>query len=177
MLHLRARTFAPLTSLGTNLLAGGSGSDVLIANRGGNNVLAGGGGDDLIVLKESADLVDPDGSIAFGIQHVSGGRGLDTLRFIVNDQAPATESAFINEFQRIAQAFDCVGPGGSFRIDGLDVTGIERLELQVDSVSTDPATPYLITHTLALSVGSGLPVGGIQEDLLAKAEGWNLLTV
>jgi hypothetical protein len=53
----------------------------------------------------------------------------------------------------------------------------ERLELQVDSVSTDPATPYVITHDVVLADGIGARVSMPLAKLLATADHWNLLTV
>jgi Ca2+-binding RTX toxin-like protein len=143
-------------SLGTNILAGGNGDDALIVNRGGTNTITGGKGADLFVLKEDASLVNADGSFRFGEQVISGGRGSDTLRFIINDQDPNLESALITEFQKIEAEFDAVDHG-AFSFDGLTVSGIERLELQVDSVSRDPVTPWLITHGTVLSDGHAAP--------------------
>jgi len=60
---------------------------------------------------------------------ISGGSGHDTLKFIINDQNANAESALIAEFLRIESAFDLAarhGHAGSFEIDGLHVTGIER---------------------------------------------------
>ena len=73
--------------------------------------------------------------------------------------------------------FNKKGHAGSFDVDGLHVSGLERLELQIDSVSSDPNTPYLITHSIALADGHG---GGVSEALshmLQTAGQWNLLTV
>jgi hypothetical protein len=106
------------------------------------------------VLKESASLVNPDGSFNFGQQVISGGGGgHDTLRFIINDQNPAAEHALIAEFQKVEAAFDLAakhGHAGSLDVDGLHVTGIEHIEWQVDSGSTDPNTPHLLTHQITL---------------------------
>jgi len=88
--------------------------------------------------------------------------------------------ALIAEFLRIESAFDLVarhGHVGSFEIDGLHVSGIERIELQIDSVSTNPNTPYLITHDIALADGRGGPVSDALSHLLQTADHWNLLTV
>jgi hypothetical protein len=167
-------------SLGTNLLEGGSGGDALIANRGGTNTLEGGTGNDLIVLKENASLVDPRGGFDFRTQTIEGGQGHDTLRFIINDQIPSVMNALIGEFQHVEAAFDASFFGnhpGSFHVDGLDVTGIDRLQLQVDSVSTDPNTPYLITQNIVASDGRGAPVSNTLNSLLQTAEHWGLLTV
>ncbi|QPF94365.1 SGNH/GDSL hydrolase family protein [Bradyrhizobium commune] len=167
-------------STGVNKLIGGSDGDALIVNRAGTNALFGGTGNDLFVLKESASLVKPDGSFTFGQQMVSGGGGHDTLRFIINDQNPTAERAFLAEFARIETAFDQAakhGHAGSFDIDGLHVTGTERIELQIDSVSTDPSTPYLITHAIAAADGHGGEVSNSLGHLLQTAEQWNLLTV
>ena len=167
-------------SAGTNVLIGGEGGDALIVNRAGIDALIGGSGNDLMVLKESASLVNPDGSFNFGHEVVSGGGGHDTLRLIINDQNPTAEQALIAEFHHIEVAFDLAakyGHPGSFDVDGLHVTGIERIELQIDSVSTNPNTPYLITHDIALADGRA---GGMNEALghvLQTADHWNLLTV
>jgi phospholipase/lecithinase/hemolysin len=167
-------------STGTNTLIGGTGGDALIANRGGTNTLLGSSGSDLFVLKESANLVGSGKDLNFGQQLISGGGGHDTLRFIINDQDPVAEQALIADFHKIEAAFDQAakhGHAGNFDVDGLHVNGIERIELQIDSVSTDPNSPYLITHTIGLADGHG---GGVSEGLshmLLAAGQWNLLTV
>jgi hypothetical protein len=66
---------------------------------------------------------------------------------------------------------------GSFQIDGLNVTGITGLELQIDSVSTDPNTPYLITHNVVQTVGQAPEISSDLSGLLHTADTWNLLTV
>jgi len=167
-------------SLGVNLLVGGQGDDALIANRGGTNNLRGGDGDDLLILKEGASLVNSDGSFNFGKQIVAGGDGQDTLRFIINDQNPVAEQDFIAEFQKIEAAFDAsqqTSNPGVFSVDGLRVTGIEALQLQVDSVSSDPTAPYAITHTILMSDGAAPPTPAGLSGLLRTAQNWNLLTV
>jgi phospholipase/lecithinase/hemolysin len=167
-------------STGTNTLAGGDGGDALIANRAGTNTLLGGSGNDLFVFKESASIVKSDGSFNFGQQVISGGSGHDTLRFIINDQNPGAENALIAEFHKIESAFDLAakrGHAGTFDIDGLHVTGIDRVELQIDSVSTNPNTPYLVTHDIALADGHAFPVSDALNHLLQTADHWNLLTV
>jgi phospholipase/lecithinase/hemolysin len=167
-------------SLGTNLLVGGDGNDALIANRGGTNTILGGDGNDLIVLKESASLVDLGGSFSFGTQTIAGGDGRDTLRFIINDQIPDAEQALMAEFHQVQLAFDASVAAhhpGTFQVDGLDVTGIDQLQLQVDSVSTDPATPYLITQNIVASDGHGAAVSDKLDNLLMTASHWGLLTV
>jgi phospholipase/lecithinase/hemolysin len=167
-------------STGVNVLKGGEGDDALIANRGGTNTLDGGTGDDLIVLKESASLVNANGTFNFGAEKIDGGQGSDTLRFVVNDQNPAVEKALVAEFMKVEAAFDFAGAhhhAGTFQVDGLDVSGIERVELQVDSVSTDPNTPYLITHEIVLADGHGGHVDNTLAGLVHTAEHWGLLTV
>jgi hypothetical protein len=167
-------------STGVNRLIGGSDGDALIVNRAGTNALSGGSGDDLFVFKESANLVKADGSFNFGQQVVNGGGGHDTLRFVINDQNPAAEQAFIAEFGKIEAAFDQAakhGHAGSFDVEGLHVTGVERLELQVDSVSTKPDAPYLITETIAAADGHAGVLGVDLSHMLQIAEHWNLLTV
>ena len=167
-------------SLGTNLLVGGDGNDALIANRGGTNTIVAGDGNDLIVEKESASLVDPGGSFSFGTQTIAGGDGRDTLRFIINDQIPGAEQALMAEFHQVQAAFDASVAAhhpGTFQVDGLDVTGIDQLQLQVDSVSTDPATPYLITQNIVASDGHGAAVSDKLDNLLTTASHWGLLTV
>jgi phospholipase/lecithinase/hemolysin len=167
-------------STGINKLVGGDNGDALIVNRAGTNTLVGGSGNDLFVLKESASLVNPGGSFNFGQQTISGGSGHDTLRFIINDQNPTAENALIAEFHKIETAFDQAashGHAGSFDVDGLHVTGIEHIELQIDSVSANPNTPYLITHDIALADGHGTAVSGTLNHLLQTADHWNLLTV
>jgi len=167
-------------STGTNKLVGGSGGDALIVNRAGSNTLLGNSGNDLFVLKEAASLVNSDASFNFGQQVISGGGGHDTLRFIINDQNPTAEQALIAEFHKIENAFDLAakhGHAGSFDVDGLHVSGIERVELQIDSVSTNPNTPYLITHETALADGHAAAVSETLNHLLQTADHWNLLTV
>jgi opacity protein-like surface antigen len=55
--------------------------------------------------------------------------------------------AFIDEFHKVEAAFDQAakeGHPGTFEVDGLQVTGVERIELQIDSVSPiDPTNPAL----------------------------------
>jgi hypothetical protein len=166
-------------SPGINTLIGGSGGDALIANRAGNNTMLGGSSDDLFVFKENAGLVNSSGGFNFGHDVVSGGGGHDTLRFIINDQNPAAEQAFIAEFRQVEAAFDQSvkhGHAGTFDIDGLHVQGIDRVELQIDSVSTDPNTPWLITHQIALADGHGGHESTALTQVLQTAEHWNLLT-
>jgi Ca2+-binding RTX toxin-like protein len=166
-------------STGTNTLVGGSGGDALIANRGGTNSMLGGSGDDLFVLKENAVLADSGGAFHFGQQVINGGGGHDTLRFIINDQNPAAEQAFIAEFHQVENAFDLAakhGHAGTFDIDGLHVSGVERVELQIDSVSTDPNTPYLISHQIALADGHVGHESNALQQVLQTADHWNLLT-
>jgi phospholipase/lecithinase/hemolysin len=166
-------------SLGTNTLIGGGDGDALIVNRAGHNTLLGGGGDDLFVFKESAGLVSPSG-FNFGQEVVQGGGGHDTLRFIINDQNPAAQAALTAEFHQIEVAFNAAakhGHAGSFDIDGLHVEGIERIELQIDGVSADPNTPYLITHEIAFADGHGGHQSAALNQLLQTADHWNLLTV
>jgi phospholipase/lecithinase/hemolysin len=166
-------------STGINTLIGGNGGDALIANRAGHNTMLGGSGDDLFVFKENAGLANANGSFNFGHEVVSGNGGHDTLRFIINDQNPAAEQAFIAEFRQIEAAFDAAarhGHAGTFDVDGLHIQGVERIELQIDSVSTDPNTPYLITHQIALADGHGGHESAALNQLLLTAEHWNLLT-
>ena len=167
-------------SLGMNLLEGGWGNDALIANRGGTNTLEGGSGNDLLVLKENASLVNQNGTFNFGAQTITGGDGDDTLRFLINDQNPLAEHALIAEFQNVEAAFDSSVANhqtGTFQVDGLNVTGIDRIQLQVDSVSNNPNTPYLITHDILFSDGQGAPLGNALGSLLHTAQNWGLLTV
>jgi phospholipase/lecithinase/hemolysin len=166
-------------SRGVNSLDGGDGTDVLIANRAGTNILEGGRGDDLIVLKENSSLLASDGTFNFGAQTIDGGNGTDTLRFVINDQNPVAEAAFRAEFEKIDAAFNAAGHhAGTFQIDGLDIRSIERLELQIDSVSKDPNTPFLITHTIAASDGAvSHDHGHVQLDqMLHMAENFGWLT-
>ena len=65
---------------------------------------------------------------------------------------------------------------GTFQIDGLHVTGITGLELQIDSVSTNPETPYLITHGVQI-VGQAPEISSDLSGLLHTADTWNLLAV
>jgi phospholipase/lecithinase/hemolysin len=167
-------------SVGTNSLAGGDGDDALIVNRGGTNTMLGGTGNDIFMLKESAGTINPNGGFDFGQQVVVGGNGHDTLRFIINDQNPAAENALIAEFHPVEFAFEQAarhGHAGNFDVDGLHVSGIERLELQIDRLSTNPEMPYLITHDIALAEGHGAEVSAALSQLLQTAEHWNLLTV
>jgi phospholipase/lecithinase/hemolysin len=166
-------------STGTNTLVGGDGGDALIVNRAGTNTLSGGSGDDLFVLKESAGLLASGGGFNFGQQTIDGGDGHDTLRFIINDQNPLAEQAFRAEFLLVEAAFDQAakqGHPGTFDIDGLHVSGVERIELQIDSVSTDPNTLYLITHQIAMADGLGGHESAALQQLLQTADHWNLLT-
>ena len=57
------------------------------------------------------------------------------------------------------------------------VGGIERIELQIDQVSTNPNAPYLITHSIALANGRGGEVSETLNHMLQTADHWNLLTV
>lgn len=167
-------------SLGMNLLEGGWGNDALIANRGGTNTLEGGSGNDLLVLKENASLVNQNGTFNFGAQTITSGDGDDTLRFIINDQNPVPEHALIAEFQNVEVAFDSSVANhqtGTFQVDGLNVTGIDRIQLQVDSVSNNPNTPYLITRDILFSDGQGAPLGNALGSLLHTAQNWGLLAV
>ncbi|MBV9567299.1 MAG: hypothetical protein JO172_04105 [Hyphomicrobiales bacterium] len=166
-------------SLGSNILDAGVGNDALIANRGGTNTLDGGSGNDLFVLKENASLVDANG-FDFGTQTIVGGGGKDTLRFIINNQNPVAESALLAEFQKVEMAFDTSAAKhqpGTFQVDGLHVSGIDSLQLQIDGVSNNPNTPYLITHNIAFSDGQAAPVGNALGGLLQTAQNWGLLTV
>jgi hypothetical protein len=166
-------------SLGTNVLVGGHGEDALIVNRGGTNTLLGGSGHDLFILKESTSLVN-GGSFNFGQQVIDGDKGGATLKFIINDQNPTAENALIAEFQKIVSAFNAAANdhhAGSFQIDGLQATGITGLELQIDSVSSDPQTPYLITHNVVQAVGEVPGASTHLDNLLHIAESWNLLAV
>ena len=166
-------------STGTNTLVGGAGGDALIVNRAGTDTLSGGKGDDLFILKESAGLLASGGGFNFGQQTIDGGGGHDTLRFIINDQNPLAEQAFIAEFRQVEAAFDQAakqGHPGTFDVDGLHVTGVERIELQIDSVSTNPNTPYLITHQIAMADGRGGHENSALQQLLQTADHWNLLT-
>lgn len=167
-------------SLKTNMLEAGEGNDALIANRGGTNTLEGGTGNDLFELKESASLVDPNGNLDFGTQTIVGGDGNNTLRFIINDQNPPAEAALIAEFQKVETAFDTSiadNQSGTFKVDGLNVSGVDSLQLQVDGVSNNPNTPYLISHTIVSSDGQSAPVSATLGGLLNTAQNWGLLTV
>ncbi|MDI4239483.1 SGNH/GDSL hydrolase family protein [Bradyrhizobium sp. Arg237L] len=167
-------------SSGVNSLDGGNGTDALIANRAGTNTIEGGGGDDLIVLKENTSLLASDGTFNFGAQTIDGGNGHDTLRFVINDQNPVAEAAFMAEFKKIEAAFDGADHhAGTLQVGGLDIRSIERLELQIDSVSKDRSTPFLITHTIAASDGAvDHDHGHVQlSQMLHTAENFGWLTV
>ena len=171
-------------SLQTNLLEAGQGDDALVANRGGTNTLEGGTGNDLFLLKESASLVNPAGGsnipFNFGTQTIVGGDGSDTLRFIINDQNPSAEDALIAEFKNVEAAFNTSiadHQAGTFQVDGLNVSGIDSVQLQVDGVSNNPNTPYLITHNILFSNGQGAPVEATLGGLLNTAQNWGLLTI
>jgi Ca2+-binding RTX toxin-like protein len=166
-------------STGTNVLTGGRGEDALIVNRGGTNTLLGGSGHDLFILKEGAGLVNGD-NFDFGQEVATGGQGGATLRFIINDQNPVAENALFAEFQDVVSVFNAAANdhhAGSFQIDGLKATGITGLELQIDSVSIDPHTPYLITHDIVQTVGQASQASAQLNQLLHTAESWNLLAV
>jgi hypothetical protein len=84
------------------------------------------------------------------------------------------------EFQRVVSEFNAAANDhhpGAFQIDGLQVTGIEGLELQVDRVSGDAHTPYLITHNIDPIVGQAPDVSTSLSNLLHTADLWNLLSV
>ena len=49
--------------------------------------------------------------------------------------------------------------------------------MQVDSVSTEPDVPYLITETIAAVDGHAGVLGVNLSHMLQTAEQWNLLTV
>ncbi|MBV9432176.1 MAG: hypothetical protein JO137_10165 [Hyphomicrobiales bacterium] len=167
-------------SLGTNVLHAGQGDDALIANRGGTNVLEGGTGNDLFVLKESAALANGNGGFDFGTQTIIGGDGSDTLRFVINNQNPTLEQALVSEFQNVEAAFDASianHQAGTFKVDGLNVSGIDAVQLQIDGVSNNPNTPYLITHTIVSSAGQSAPANPTLGSLLNTAQNWGLLTV
>jgi phospholipase/lecithinase/hemolysin len=159
-------------STGVNELVGGRGNDILIANRAGDNIMTGGSGDNLFILKE-------DAGASFGHQTISGGRGDSVLRFIINDQNATSKAALVAEFQKVADAFSAslqTNHAGTFTVDGLDIQNIDGLQLQIDSVSSNPATPYLITHTIAQTVGHGPELDPIGHMLLTQAGLWGLLT-
>lgn len=167
-------------SLAQNVLSGGEGDDTLIANRGGDNSLRGGSGSDLIVIKENQGLLASGGGFAFGHQVIDGGSGTDTLRFVINDQSDTAKQAFMTEFLKVEASFDFARAHhlSSFTVDGMTVAHVERIELQVDSVSQDPATPYLITHTVALADGAPAPhETATMQHMLHTVEQWGLLTV
>jgi hypothetical protein len=167
-------------SLRTNLLQAGDGGDALIANRGGTNDLEGGAGGDFFMLKENASLANPNGTFNFGTQTISGNGGADTLRFIINDQIPSAVDALASEFDQVDAAFRASiasGTPGTFQVDGLDVTGIDRLQLEVDSVSSNPNTPFLITHHIVDSDGNASAPTSDLTSLLGTARKWGLLTV
>jgi phospholipase/lecithinase/hemolysin len=165
-------------STGTNVLVGGQGDNALIVNRAGTNTLTGGSGNELIVLKENASLFNlNNGTFNFGAQDIVG-NGHDTLQFIINDQNPSVEQALINEFRMVDSAFraSMSNNPGTFKVDGLNVTGIDSIELQVDSVSKNPSTPYLITYN-TWADGPAASVSHTLTGLLQTAEHWGLLTV
>ncbi len=159
-------------SSGTNELVGGRGDDILITNRAGDNVLKGGSGNNLFILKE-------DAGASFGTQTIVGGNGESVLRFIINDHDPNAEKILITEFQKVADAFKGslhTNHAGAFSVDGLDVHGITGVQLQIDGVSSNPATPYLITHTISQTVGDAPELNAVGQALLAQAALWGLLT-
>ena len=111
---------------------------------------------------------------------MTGGKGGATLRFIINDQNPVAENTLITEFQKVVSAFNAAANdhhAGSFQIDGLKATGITGLELQINSVSTDPHTPYLVTHDVVQTAGEASEVSTQLNHLLHTAESCNLLAV
>ena len=119
----------------------------------------GGAGSDLIILKESNSLFTDGGSSSFGHQVIDGGSGTDTLRFVINDQSDPAKQAFVTEFMKVEAAFD-FGKAhhlASFSVAGLEVSHVERIELEIDSVSKDPATPYLVSHLMAEADGVPAP--------------------
>jgi Ca2+-binding RTX toxin-like protein len=156
-------------STGTNLLQGGHCEDAFIVNLGGT--LIGGSGHDLFILKESAGLVNPGGSFNFGQQDIIGGKGGGTVVFIINDQHPGAVNAPIAEFQKVESAFKAATNDhhhGSLQIDGLQMSGITGLELQIDSVSSNPHN--LITHNIAQIVGRAPEISTHLTGLLHKAD-------
>ena len=155
---------------GGNWLVGGRGFDVLVANRAGEAAIDKGGGDNLIIFKENAGT-------SFGHASVVGGQGNNTLRFIINNQNPAGEHVLRAEFQDIVKAFTAslsTNHKGEFAIDGLDVSGITGLQLQVDSV--DAKIPYLVDHNIVQTVGYVADIPSPVQHLLQQAALWGLLT-
>ena len=156
---------------GDNALVGGTGFDVLIVNRAGNNTIDTGGGDNLIIFKENAGAT-------FGHETVVGGHGDNTLRFIINDQNPASEQVLLTEFKQVVSAYNAslaTNHHGTFSVDGLDVQGITGIQLQIDSV--DMAIPYQINHTIVQSIGERPELSSVAQNLMHQAALWGLLTV
>jgi hypothetical protein len=63
--------------------------------------------------------------------------------FVFNDHDLAAATAFRVEFELIVDAFRAslhTNHHDTFSIDGLDAYGIDGLELQIDGVSSNPAT-------------------------------------
>jgi hypothetical protein len=119
-------------------------------------------------------------NIKFGTQTIVGGGADKTLRFIINDQNPSAEGVLAAEFKSVESAFDAslaTSQPGTFQIDGLHAFGIDSVQLQVDGVSNNPNTPYLITHSIVSSAGQAAPVGSTLGNLLNTAQNWGLLTV
>jgi phospholipase/lecithinase/hemolysin len=139
-------------STGINVLDGGRGDDALVVNRAGTNTILGDSGDDLFIVKESAILVNSDGTFNFGQQVINGGSGHDTLRFIINDQNLSAESALIAEFQRVVSEFNAAAndhhPGTfkltacksqvsrawNYKSTGFPATHIHRISLHTMSI-------------------------------------------
>ena len=160
------------TSFGGNELDGGSGDDILIANRSVTNTLRGGSGDDLIIFKEDAGAL-------FAHQIIDGGSGDNVLRFIINDHSAAVADALKFDFQSIVTAFKAAektNHAGTFTVGDLDIRNISGLQLQVDSVSNNAATPYLIDHTILQTAGEAPEVNSAGAALLQQAALWGLLT-
>jgi phospholipase/lecithinase/hemolysin len=169
-------------STGLNVLDGGRGNDILIANREGDNIMRGGSGDNLFVLKEDASagfkLIAGAGA-GLGQQSIFGGQGDSVLRFIINDHDLMANKALVEEFNVVANAYTDslkTNHAGTFTVNGLDIHNIDGVQLQIDGVSSDPATPYLITHTIAQTFGHGPELDPIGQALLSQAGLWGLLT-
>ena len=119
--------------------------------------------DRLIELQAPTDIAPDFESVTTQTIQTRAGEAHSTTEQISLTVNPIAD----NSPSDVKAAFDFAAShhAETFHIDGLDVTGIEHLELQVDSVLKDPASPYLITHVPELF------------GLMHAAEDWGLLTV
>jgi Ca2+-binding RTX toxin-like protein len=137
---LRGRSYYDLLAGndGDDTIFGGTASDIIIGGTGGDQVLGQSGNDFFYFTNDG---------LGNGFDFVNGGTGRDTLRVTVSTTLFDSQE-FKQELQDFATFLD-VAPGGSFTFDLLDlnVTSIERLEVEVrgrtvDAVGADTPEPH-----------------------------------